>query len=38
MTLQMKYLLTAAIVLTALWIPATGRSQSAPDPILIEGA
>ena len=38
MTIQIKYILAVAVVLTALSAPATGWSQSAPDPKLVESA
>lgn len=38
MTLRTQFSLAAAVVLAALWIPAIGRSQSNPDPKLVESA
>lgn len=38
MTLRTQFSLATAVVLAALWIPAIGRSQSNPDPKLVESA
>lgn len=38
MTLRTQFSLATAVVLAALWIPAISRSQSNPDPKLVESA